>query len=488
MDHHLEQRLDAWIASHREELIAAIAGAVAIKSVAQPEPDAPFPLQRSSAAILQYMMELSASYGFPAENHEYYCATALCAGTDRAHSIGIFGHVDVVPEGDNWTCDPYCCVEQDGYLYGRGTLDDKGATIAAVFALRFLQESGYALRSDVLLYFGASEECGMLDIEYYGAHHDFPDFSLVPDASFPGCYGEKGILELEVCRPLTSGNLLDIYAGKATNIIPDQAWAEISGYTAEELRAIVTDADCQMEDTGRGVRLTVAGVGGHAAFPEGTRNAISMLLELLERYKLLCGDAAEAVAFLRQTCSDWYGAGLNIAYDDAQSGRTTHVCSMLRLTDGMLSAAYNIRYAVTQPRQPLVQNLTQLFQTSGWTLSQCDDNPPAYLPLEHPIVRELVCLAQNVLHDDHPPYTMGGGTYARKIPNALAYGPHIQGEVQPGGPGRGSGHQPDECMSIANLLNAVKVYALALLRIDHLLYNGDSQLEESTNYSSNVLS
>ena len=92
------------------------------------------------------------------------------------------------------------------------------------------------------------------------------------------------------------------------------------------------------------------------------------------------------------------------------------------------------------------------------------------MPLDNPIVSRLVRLAQRVLGDDHVPYTMGGGTYARKIPNALAYGPHIQGEIQPGGIGRGSGHQPDECMKIENLLNAVKVYALALIETDEALY------------------
>lgn len=64
------------------------------------------------------------------------------------------------------------------------------------------------------------------------------------------------------------------------------------------------------------------------------------------------------------------------------------------------------------------------------------------------------------------PYTMGGGTYARNMPNAYALGAEDPDFVSPFGLFRGDIHQPDECASISQLVKTMKVYARLLLRLD----------------------
>ncbi|MEA3522149.1 MAG: succinyl-diaminopimelate desuccinylase [Campylobacterota bacterium] len=46
------------------------------------------------------------------------------------------GHVDVVPAGDGWECEPYKAIEKDGYIYGRGTQDMKSGVAAFTQALK----------------------------------------------------------------------------------------------------------------------------------------------------------------------------------------------------------------------------------------------------------------------------------------------------------------------------------------------------------------
>lgn len=467
----LELKLDQWISVHREELVEQVIAAVNIKSVAQPDRAAEYPLKECCGRILEHFEAVGENYGFPAQIHEYYCTTARMKGLDGRKTIGIFGHADVVPEGDDWTVEPYNASVKDGFIYGRGSLDNKGAIVSSLFAMRFLQEQNYPLKSDVLLYCGAAEEHGMEDVVYYGKKCGFPDFSIVPDASFPACYGEKGIIELYAEKELETGNLVALEAGHAINIVPNTAVAVLKNVSLETLReAIGNDTRFTAQENASGTEIQAVGQGGHAAFPEQTVNAIGLLVTFLTEHHLLTGQAKTALEMISESCADYYGQGLGIAYEDAFSGKTTHVCSKLRLKEGVLTVGYNIRYAVTQPEEAMVEQLRQFFRKGGFTVTVLDVNPPAYMPLDNPIVSRLVRLAQRVLGDDHAPYTMGGGTYARKIPNALAYGPHIQGEVQPGGIGRGSGHQPDECMKIENLLNAVKVYALALIEADEALY------------------
>lgn len=51
-------------------------------------------------------------------------------------------HMDVVPAGEGWDSDPYVVTEKDGFLYGRGVLDDKGPLVSTIIALEVLKKLG----------------------------------------------------------------------------------------------------------------------------------------------------------------------------------------------------------------------------------------------------------------------------------------------------------------------------------------------------------
>lgn len=106
--------------------------------------------------------------------------------------FGILGHVDVVPvvEAD-WISYPFKPEVRDGKIYARGSLDDKGPTMAAYYAVKLLDKLGVKWNKRVRLIIGSDEETGFRCVESYFKHEEQPALGFTPDAMFPLVYAEK---------------------------------------------------------------------------------------------------------------------------------------------------------------------------------------------------------------------------------------------------------------------------------------------------------
>ena len=99
------------------------------------------------------------------------------------------GHMDVVPAGEGWDTDPYEVVEKDGFLYGRGTLDNKGPLASILAAALALKETGIGeeLAGQLQIAALADEEAEDPDGIDYGIGYLVdkklvdPTFSVIPD-------------------------------------------------------------------------------------------------------------------------------------------------------------------------------------------------------------------------------------------------------------------------------------------------------------------
>ncbi len=69
-------------------------------------------------------------------------------------TVGILGHVDVVPEGEGWTYPPYSATIADGKIFGRGTLDDKGPSMVCLYAMKAIKDSGVKLSRKIRMIIG----------------------------------------------------------------------------------------------------------------------------------------------------------------------------------------------------------------------------------------------------------------------------------------------------------------------------------------------
>ncbi len=184
----LEQRAEKWIADHRESLIADISRLVKIRSVSDPDhgtEDAPF--GEGCKRVLEEALAIGREHGFTTELYDNRVGAMWYHEGSWEDTIGFWGHMDVVPEGEDWDNKPYEPVYRDGYLIGRGASDNKGPTMAVMYVIQCLKELGVQLRRPLRLFLGCDEEKGMRDLEYYTAHHPCPGLSMVADCGFPVC-------------------------------------------------------------------------------------------------------------------------------------------------------------------------------------------------------------------------------------------------------------------------------------------------------------
>ncbi len=465
-----------WIEEHRQEFIEDMMAFFRIRSVSEPQ-EGPYPFGEGCARMLDAALSMSERYGFDTQNHEYYCGSALMPGTGKGE-LGVFTHVDVVDEGEGWASGPYDPVIRNGWIYARGSSDNKGPAVASLYALRYLKEKGIRLKHTVRLYYGCSEENGMDDIEYYRTHYPIPDFSIVPDASFAVCYAEKGILEAKFIRK-QAGNVLSFKAGHANNAVPAAAEAILTGVSLDEAKAAlagwtdVTAEETRLPDQTKAVKLSATGKTAHAAFPEGSESAAVKLAACLLESGLAKESSKKCLRFVKEAFEGCHGAGMGAAYEDELSGKLTLIGGMAGTEDGCFWQTMNIRYPASMDQDKLIRTVRDTAERYGWTVESMKNNASHAVDPTDPKIQRLCQISDEVWQRHFEPYAMGGGTYARKLPNAVAYGPGILDQKKPGWPDHGKGHQPDECVCIENMMKAMEIYTLALIALDEMTGEND---------------
>jgi succinyl-diaminopimelate desuccinylase len=460
-----EAQIEQWIERHKTELLEDIAGLVGIPSVAIYEPSSSYPFGEKCAEAIQYILDLGQRYGLQTFNREYYCAE-ISMGDETKRSVGIWGHIDIVPAGEGWIYPPFSCTHKDSFLIGRGVQDNKGGVIAVLYALRFIKELGIPLNYQIQHIIGSGEEIGMFDAAYYRKHYDAPDFNIVADSGFPVCYGEKGMLSVTLSCDITDCSILRIQGGVASNSVPGYAELIVRRDEAAVAKLSLLPSPIQYSQTEEEITLFAVGKSGHAAFPEGTSNAIAILFEPLLNSAWFEESTHKQLEKIYNICKYYDGRALGIQCEDELSGALTCVGTLLDGRDGRLALELNIRYPIQQSSKVALQQL----QESGFTVTNVHDSQPNYYNPDTPEVKCLMQVFQVVTGEQVKPFVMGGGTYARKLPHAVGYGPGLTTDLSsldlP--PGHGQIHGPDEVQSIPNLITALKIYIVALLELNEL--------------------
>lgn len=457
--------LHAWLDQHQDEMLAALQGLIHIpsKREAPAGPNAPFGAPVREA--LDYALDLCAQYGFRVKDSDGYAGHAEFG--EGAEMVGVIGHLDVVPEGDQWAYPPFGAVVEDGYLYGRGAEDDKGPVVATIFAMRALKESGLPLRRRVRLIMGCDEESGFSCVEHYWdvAKEERPTVAFTPDACFPVIYAEKGISSLTVEFPIPESDGLRVQwarGGRRRNMVPDQAEALVSGDPTALLAALAIlnrhwDRNVTAVADREGIRISAIGKAAHGSAPSNGDNAVRRLAAALATI-----DLPSDQAWIRWvlTSSDPTGAGLGIQGADDVAGPLTANLGTLEVSGGVAQAVYNIRYPVTWTVDRVLEGATRTVEAAGASLTAYTDSPPLYVPLDQEPVKTLLSVYRAETHDeDAKPLTMGGGTYARSTPNAVAFGATF-----PGGHD-GPAHESNERIALETLNKASRIFAHALYEL-----------------------
>lgn len=463
-DRELYQAVESWGRAHRDELVRDLIACVNRKSVSQPG-EGGYAFGTGCKECADAMAALAEGYGFSVENDDYYTLSILRPGaSDR--ELGILGHLDVVPEGECWRYAPYDAVEKDGFVIGRGSSDNKGSVLMSLYVMRALCALDVPFQHTLRLICGFNEEAGMKDVEHYLQTHQPPEYTLVCDGGWAMCIGEKGIVNAELVQAADTGNLVAMQAGVVRNSVPASASAALSGLDVAAVRALAEKEDGISVAQSDGLAtVTAEGRATHAAFPWTGDNAICKLLRFLDKNALVTGKAGQAVRNLAALFADDYGTGLGVAFEDDISGKTTCVASVLSLQNGVLRQYFDMRYAITQDGEEIQKKIRAACQERGVIVENMDGSAPRYTDPQAPETKMLLDTVHEFLGKEYEAYTMGGGTHARKFPNALPYGP---AGIKIDNP-FGKAHGVDEAVSIESLLLSMGIYAVALKRLDEML-------------------
>lgn len=425
----------------QNEIVDKVLGCVRINSV-QSEAREGMPFGEGPCEALRYTLNLAEQMGFRTKNLDNQIGYAEYGEGDEM--IAVLGHLDIVPVGDGWEHDPFGEIDGDR-LYGRGTLDDKGPVIGALFALAAIRDSKMPLERRIRVIFGTNEETGSKDVEHYNQTEETPVMGFTPDADYPVIFSEKGMAGFTLEKKLGKGSsqgmsLLSAHGGTAVNLVPDQARV-----------LLITENNSPKE-------IIAQGRSAHASTPEEGKNAIAELMEQLRQMPL----SSELKSFVdfyntfigRQT----NGKKLGLLWETEKFGSTTVNAGLLEGDANYIKITFDCRYPVGAEIEKSLGEAAEKARHAGMDLTITRNTPPLYVPEDSKLVTTLQQVYQEQTGTEAKPVVIGGGTYAKSMKNIVAFGPVFPNQEN-------VIHQKNEYISIDHLIKNIEIMANAMYQL-----------------------
>ena len=468
-DEQLKADAHAYVERIWEDAVADIADLVSIRSVEDMDNATPeMPYGPASYQALQKAVEIAARMGMDAHNCDGHIGYADVKGISHKQ-IAMIGHTDVVPEGPGWTFDPYQMTRKDGFLIGRGVLDDKGPTVLALYAAKFFAEraekTGKPNFYTIRVILGNNEETEMRDVDWYLENYEQPEFLFTPDADFPLICGEKGGYSATIRSGKVADFIVDFNGGTVGNAVAGEATAVVRADAATLPAAERID----IEPAGEGLaKITAHGIGCHASTPEGSINAIGLIVDYLLENNLCSGAEREFLGFEHLVFASWDGSTLGIRTADQRLGALTCIGGTIRTVDGVFEQTIDSRYPESITGEEITETVGALAAMHGATLT-CDlDMVPSYQSPDSAPIQTLVDTYNEFTGRNGEAYCIGGGTYARHFTCSGAFGPNDPLDPMPDW--IGAEHSADEGFSEEQFKRALEIYIVSLDRLMRLSF------------------
>ena len=467
------ERIDAY----KEDMLNALAESVSKPSVkAEPvktKDGEVLPFGQGVHEALLNMLEKGKELGFDTYNDDNYAGHIEWKAENGSDEyFGIVGHLDVVPVDSGWATDPFEMTDKgDGFVYGRGTSDDKGPVVASLYALKALKDEGLKPKMNIRIVLGLDEETGDISAEHYTEHCGQPAMGFTPDADFPLVNGEMGILVFELARKFSSRpgkddlRLTKLEGGTAHNAVPAYAKAVIAG-NKTQYDLISDRAALFCEETGysvktkkQGTSLVVEafGTAAHGAHPDLGLNAVSILMDFLGRISFANEELNEFIAFYNDNIGfDLHGERIGCNFEDKPSGPLIFNVGVANINEDIASVSVNIRYPVSCTDDQVLSGIESVIGESRVGIVTRMVQKPLYMDLDDPMVVKLMQAYIDETGDEEAqPMTIGGGTYAKMFNNILAFGAAFPEDEN-------TMHQADEKFSKESFMKMARVYARAI--------------------------
>ena len=390
------------------------------------EPLEGMPFGKGNADCLDYFLSLARSFGFETVNYDNYAGEVVFG---EGAEFAILAHLDVVPAGSGWTHDPFggeidC---ENGKIWGRGAMDDKGPAIIILYCLKQLKDEGFKPKKKIRLIVGCNEESGWGCIKHFTACSTMPEIGFSPDADFPVIYAEKGIMHLKFTFP-ADGDFSTLIGGSAPNMVCDYCSVLAPVYENK-----LKNLNLSLE----GGLIVAHGKSAHGSTPEQGINAIEPVL------KYLGLDELHGKLFAKKF-------GLTSLKDE--TGPLTFSPNVIRGGKNYITVVCDIRYPATLSRNAVLDAL------EGENYEILSEQAPLFNDKNAELI-QVLCGAYNEVTGKHmKPIAIGGGTYARALKCGAAFGPEEEGEEN-------VIHQPNEYITFEKIEKCLKIYKLAIERL-----------------------
>ena len=401
------------------------------------------PFGQAIQDVLEKTLEIAQEMGFQTylDPEGYYGYAEIGQGEEL---LAVLCHLDVVPAGDleDWQTPPFEATLKDGWLIGRGVQDDKGPSLAALYAVKSLLDQGVVFTKRIRFIFGTDEETLWRCMNRYNQIEEKADLGFAPDSSFPLTYAEKGLLQVKLHGPGWEDRPLQ--AGRALNVVPDKA--TYKGERLEELLPVIDQSGVNYtEETGA---VTVLGLSKHSKDAAEGVNAIVGLAESLSLIQ-----PHPALLFIADAVGeDATGAALFGEIKDEPSGALSFNIATLSIDEDRSEIGIDIRIPVLADKDALVERLTEVAASYQLQYEEFDYLAPLYVPLDSPLVSTLMEVYQEETGDQTPAMSSGGATFARTMENCVAYGALFPDALQ-------TEHQANERAKLDDLYRALEIYA-----------------------------
>ena len=382
--------------------------------------------------------------------------------------FGILGHVDVVPvvEAD-WTSHPFKPEIRDGKIFARGSLDDKGPTMAAYYAVKLLDKLGVKWNKRVRVIIGSDEETGFRCVEAYFKHEEQPASGFTPDAMFPLVYAEKARATFDHKLKFVDEDgqynykLVKFNGGQVLNMVVASAKAELEGEASdikEKFENFLAQEKLEGEvEVGNTIKLTLKGKAAHGSTPQYGINGATKLAEFLSTLGLDNNGKNFVDYIVEKLANDPFGEKLEINYSDDEMGEATYNYGILEY-----DLERKIGLVSTDCRHPkkfdLVDRLNGI-KVDNIDIEVTSTKEAHYVPKDDELVTTLMDVYRKHTGDTkNDAFVLGGGTYARCLKKGVAFGLLFPDKED-------TMHQANEYLEVEDLLLATAIYAEGIYKL-----------------------
>ena len=461
-----KKEIHDYLNNHKDEIINTLIELAKIPSVkGEKEENAPF--GKPCAKILTEIKKLYDENNFNSEiDNEGGYIVANFGESEK--TLGLFSHGDVVPVSVDWVLTkPFEPIIKDGYLIGRGVIDDKCAILTALYCAKMIKELNIPFNSKLIMFTGVNEETGMGDIKNYLTKHKAPDFSIVADSSFPLCRGNKGVFvfnaelneNLDYIKSISGSNVKGSILGSAKITLD---YNENLFASLKESENVIIKRE---EDE---IIIEATGISKHTAWPEGSINAGALAFSVLADSEYFDIKNREKFKFIKELLSDIYGRIIGVDNLDPDFGNLTFANDIIEYKNNKLNLHFNLRFGANLNAEELKKKVFEFFTERNYKVTTEREDIAKITDINHPLLQASLEVYKEFTGEKDAEASVGAsGTYARHLENAIEIGLSLKGGYPEGMPkGHGNLHQSDECMHIEGYLEAIELTLSMLLKCD----------------------